>query len=256
MDELDAGLYEELITERIRQRIGELQGRGLESVEEPVDQVEAPDVLARHVGETIARVLEQVTGDRVSVANEFLTLARERARDSGLVHLIEPGPHELEAVFPTALHERRPYRRPEIPLGRTDLLMNARGEPSLAHEIGAELTSADRVDLLCAFVKWTGMRLILEPLTEVLERGVPIRVITTTYMGATERRALDELAARAPRCASATTRCAPACTRKRGSSIGAAVSTPRTSGPRISRYPPCSMGSSGTFASRTPRTAP
>ncbi len=57
----------------------------------------------------------------------------------------------------------------------------------------AELASADEVDVVLAFVKWHGLRLLERELTELRERGVPLRVITTTYIGATERQALDRL---------------------------------------------------------------
>ena len=71
----------------------------------------------------------------------------------------------------------------------------------MASELRAEIDSADRVDLLCAFVKWYGLRVLEKQLDSRAERGVPMRVITTTYMGATERRALDRLVrTSAPRC--------------------------------------------------------
>ena len=84
--------------------------------------------------------------------------------------------------------------RPATPLSDAALLTNAHGEPSLGHEIRSELDSADQVDLLCAFVKWYGLRVIEPQLLDLKRRGAPLRVITTTYMGATERRALDRLA--------------------------------------------------------------
>ena len=40
---------------------------------------------------------------------------------------------------------------------------------------------------------WTGVRHLRDSLAEVVERGGRVRVITTTYMGATEKRAVDEL---------------------------------------------------------------
>jgi HKD family nuclease len=55
------------------------------------------------------------------------------------------------------------------------------------------MASADNVDLLCAFVKWQGLRLLEDQLNELQLRGVPLRVITTTYLGATDARALDAL---------------------------------------------------------------
>ncbi len=90
-------------------------------------------------------------------------------------------------------HLRVLRERPSTPLSDAALLTNAPGEPGLGHEIRAELTSADRVDVIMAFVKWYGLRLFEDRLMTLRERGVPLRVITTTYMGATEGAALDRL---------------------------------------------------------------
>lgn len=83
--------------------------------------------------------------------------------------------------------------RPATPLSDAALLTNARGEPNLGAEVKAEMASSDEVDLLLAFVKWHGLRLLTPELKALHDRGVPLRVITTTYMGATERHALDRL---------------------------------------------------------------
>ncbi|MFS8480133.1 MAG: DUF3427 domain-containing protein, partial [Micromonosporaceae bacterium] len=73
------------------------------------------------------------------------------------------------------------------------LLVNGRDLPRIGTELAAELASADAVDLLCAFVRWHGLRVLERPLEEFLARGGRLRVITTTYLGVTERRALDRL---------------------------------------------------------------
>ena len=83
--------------------------------------------------------------------------------------------------------------RPATPFSQSDLLVNAEGQPNIGSELRAELASADSVDLLCAFVIWSGVRHLRDALAEVKQRGGRVRVITTTYMGATEKRAVDEL---------------------------------------------------------------
>ncbi|PAZ10887.1 helicase [Streptomyces sp. SA15] len=83
--------------------------------------------------------------------------------------------------------------RPLTPLSETALITNSPEDPSLGSELRAELATADRIDLLCAFVKWYGLRVLEDSLRAAKERGVPIRVITTTYIGATDRHALDRL---------------------------------------------------------------
>ena len=84
---------------------------------------------------------------------------------------------------------------PATPFSQSDLLVNAEGQPNVGSELKAELASADSVDLVCAFVIWSGVRHLRDALAEVSSRGGRIRVITTTYMGATEKRAVDELVA-------------------------------------------------------------
>jgi HKD family nuclease len=60
----------------------------------------------------------------------------------------------------------------------------------------AEVPSPDRIDLLCAFIKWSGLRLLQPVLKEYLDAGRPLRVLTTVYLGATDRRTHDWLVER------------------------------------------------------------
>ena len=53
--------------------------------------------------------------------------------------------------------------------------------------------SADRIDLLCAFVRWAGVRLIRRELAAFLLSGKQMRVIASVYTGSTEKRAIDDL---------------------------------------------------------------
>jgi superfamily II DNA or RNA helicase len=194
---LDEGLYEELVTLRIRDRVDELVAMGRAALA-PVEAAEQANLLARHVAAVVERALDTAPSAlRVDLANDVLSTIVKAGR-IGVPHEADVAksalgdPRLLLEVLADTVGAR-PRRRPELPLRRTDLLVNDRGEPTLAHEIAAEVASADRVDLLCAFVKWSGLRLVVGELEEAARRGVPIRVLTTTYIGATEGRALDRL---------------------------------------------------------------
>ncbi|AKF09879.1 Helicase [Sandaracinus amylolyticus] len=113
-------------------------------------------------------------------------------------HIVPPGARLLAVRDPAATALGRPASpaRPEIPLATSDLLVNGRHDVSLGPEVKRELASADRVDLLCSFLKWSGYRLVEDALRAHLQRRPgSVRVLTTAYMSATDRRALDELAA-------------------------------------------------------------
>ena len=73
--------------------------------------------------------------------------------------------------------------QPLVPLSSADLLVNARGEPSVGAAIEREIHSADRIDLLCAFVRWNGLRTLRPALEGHRQAGRPLRVITTVYTG-------------------------------------------------------------------------
>jgi superfamily II DNA or RNA helicase len=74
--------------------------------------------------------------------------------------------------------------------------VNGPRDLSLGSQIRSELASADRVELLLSFLKFSGLRVIRKELEEFCRRCPgKLRVLTTTYMGATEVEALEPLAA-------------------------------------------------------------
>ncbi|MGW9435346.1 DUF3427 domain-containing protein [Streptomyces sp. NPDC055607] len=188
-----SGLYEQLVTLRLEAQLKALSDRGWHAIDEVVGPESSPRVLAQHVAVTVRRVLERLPAtEHVHAANHILESMNtiEGARE--WVELVAEGPRQLLAV--AEQEAKGVYRiRPATPLAETALLTNAPEDPSLGFELRAELATADRVDLLCAFVKWHGLRVIEQSLEAAHARGVPIRVITTTYIGATERQALDRL---------------------------------------------------------------
>ena len=185
------GLYESLLTTRLQAMLDEVTGSQLTSTTEPVDAAEQPAVLARHIRDAVVRALtaESNADRRRDIVNGLLQ--QLGAREDQLAVL----PTQLLSLIAPAApgSSARSTNRPATPLSEAALLTNAHGEPSLGHEVRSELDSADQVDLLCAFIKWYGLRIIEPQLLDLRRRGAPLRVITTTYMGATERLALDRL---------------------------------------------------------------
>jgi superfamily II DNA or RNA helicase len=187
-DSLSEGLYELLLTNALREKL-EI-GAHLNPVLSAIDTEEAPDILARHVGDAVKTALSNANKeDRVALANRLLG-------ELNHTDAIAPGPTQLHSLHRPGTLKRRQLRRPTTKLSESALLTNSKDDPNLAAELRTEIESADTVDLLCAFVRWTGLRLLEPALERLRDRGVKLRVITTTYMGATERRAIDDLVRR------------------------------------------------------------
>ncbi|MFD9795808.1 DUF3427 domain-containing protein [Streptomyces sp. NPDC059070] len=194
------GVYEELITQRLRDQLDGLDANRWKVIEAEVSKESSPHVLARHVAAAVQRQLRQLPQDeQVAAANRIMASFTAPSAEAGTAPAAEDaagrlldGPRQLLALA----EQEAPgvYAvRPLTPLSEAALITNAPDDPSLGGELRAELATADRVDLLCAFVKWYGLRVLEDSLRSAKERGVPIRVITTTYMGATDRYALDRL---------------------------------------------------------------
>jgi superfamily II DNA or RNA helicase/HKD family nuclease len=187
-DQLPEGLYELLSTDALGDRL--LNEPDLEPVFANIDDEDTPDILSRHVADAVHQALAAAKPtERVALANMLLQQLTSTDR-------ISAGPTQLQSLHRPDTLKRRNLRRPSTRLSDSALLTNSKDDPNLAAELRTEIESANTVDLLCAFVRWTGLRLLHPALEQLKERGAKLRVITTTYMGATERRAIDELVTR------------------------------------------------------------
>ncbi|MCG5434934.1 DUF3427 domain-containing protein [Micromonospora foliorum] len=201
MTDLERGVYEHLITRELATRLQHVDPALIQH--HKLDPADAHKTLARHIATLAARALHSVpSGDdklhhQIAMANRIAeaiaTLSPRAATDQDQV---TDAKHLLHAIAapPTPPAEPTFPQRPTTPLSTGALLVNGRHQPRIGHEVNHEMASADRVDLLCAFIKWYGLRIVESAIRDLIARGGKVRVITTTYLGATDQRALDRLA--------------------------------------------------------------
>jgi len=194
---LSRGLYEQLLTQLLEERLG-----GADGVPDLDDlrAAEAADRVAIHVARVVETAIDTAPErDRAKVGAELarrlieIIITHAGLEDIKPLQLSEPA-RVLRAInrrLPDGTPEDIP--RPLIPLLDTTLLTNAPGEPRVGHQIQAEIASADRIDLVMAFIRRTGINPLMEPLRRHLADGKPLRVLTTTYTGSTEAEALEAL---------------------------------------------------------------
>ncbi|MFI5616868.1 DUF3427 domain-containing protein [Streptomyces sp. NPDC051567] len=187
------GLHETLITTPLEESLQQLIATGTDVIRGQVSEESSQHVLTRHIADEFRQTLKGLSpSEQVLAANKILDALNSLPGARKRTEPIAEGPHQLLAVANSITSEAW-TTRPSTPLSENSLITNSPNDPSLGSELRAELATADRIDLLCAFVKWTGLRVLEQPLKAAAARGIPIRVITTTYIGATEREALDRL---------------------------------------------------------------
>ena len=198
---LPAGAYSEVVTEGLQSLLAEpaLESRALVSELRGADSA---DRYGRHAAALIARLVsslreESRAADGAVLLGRLVALLTDLSPDSGFENDgVALPPRLLEGV-----RARRPdgelasLELPLTPLLDTTVLTNARGEPAIQHELAAEIPSATGIDIVMAFVRWSGVRPLLPALRRHCDEGRRVRLITTTYTNSTEARALDELAA-------------------------------------------------------------
>ncbi len=202
MAKLERGVYEVLITEALAAELGRLQ-HDLVADRALLRTADAADRVAMHIARVVERAISAIhEEERTSLAAE---LAR-RLIDTTI--LLLPGSGELATERPAASSEvlrritgRLPDGNPEsideplIPLLDTTLLTNSPGEPRVGHQILAEISSADNIDVVMAFIRRSGIAPLVSGLRTHCAAGRTLRILTSTYTGTTEARALDELKA-------------------------------------------------------------
>ena len=197
---LQSGLYEQLITTALRRELAAIPDER-QSVA-PIDKAEAAEVLSRYVAEVTRAVLERMQESKLDVQAQIALVNRMvklLAEDSEPSLAVDEKAEQLLALLKAqdpmlALGMRASdMTRPETSLAMSSLFTGAVHEPQMFSELKKEIASADRIDMLVSFIKWSGLRLIIEELTDFTQRGGELRIITTSYMGATDIKAIEEL---------------------------------------------------------------
>ncbi|HRG60092.1 MAG TPA: DEAD/DEAH box helicase family protein [Bacteroidia bacterium] len=202
---MNQGIYEELVTKLIGNKIKELDQHKYYIKKNAIDKEEAASILASHISKTVKHALTLIKGEnsleiQINVANKIVKFLKEELQNSDFDEdLIELEGKILKAVFVKVdahfsdldlhLKEITPYTR----LTHSELFTGGNLGLSLESELKKEILSADAIDLLVSFIKWKGVIILEKELREFTKRGGRLRVISTTYMGASDYKAIQFL---------------------------------------------------------------
>jgi len=199
MKQFPPGLYDILHTQKLQKQ---LEDAGL--LDKTVWGKFEPDELKTHLAIPLAREIAQFINDNIlgSKGSEFEAALNKAFESPALwLDLIE----SIKPLSSEVLYQIKPEEplatstvRPDTPLSVSSLLTGSSRSPALRSQIIKELASCDRADWLVSFIKFAGIVPLLPALHEFTQTpaddgGPRLRIATTSYMGATDLKAIEEL---------------------------------------------------------------
>ncbi|WP_458413802.1 DUF3427 domain-containing protein [Schinkia sp. CFF1] len=206
---LKQGIYEEIINAKLKKKLATLDCEKFEVGKEPLDPEEARKLLSTYISAVTRRALTYVRDnesddhqallDQIRTCNEIIALLSERLAESDFKALKIAEEGEVLTSIYSKLNSIRSIRkgemiRPVTPISQSSLFTGSNYEPNMLGELKKEILTADSIDMLVSFIKWSGLRCIIEELKAfTAQPDKKLRVITTSYMEATDYKAIIEL---------------------------------------------------------------
>lgn len=165
-----------------------------------LDDSDSNDFLAQYLYKVLSQSLSEVKGDKsgkskiykqIEICNEIISILNNSGLETQGLDVSLTAEKLMAVIDETVTCNKL---RPDTPLALGALLTGTRQDPSLISQLKKEILSSNKVDILCSFIKWSGIRILQEELKEFTSRkNCELRVITTSYMGATDSKAIEFL---------------------------------------------------------------
>lgn len=205
IENLKDGVYEKVMSQRFAEVLQEALAKDqVRAEEEEVDAEEAVGYLSSYLQQVIRLCLKDIAdkdaedsvAHQMALTNELIASLAQKTAELGGGQAVANAPFLLKSLE----HKRntlrpRQWERPATSLTRSFLFTNSQKDVSMVHELTKEIASSDRIDFLISFIRFSGLQLLLPALRLFTARGGHLRVVTTTYMGATDPKAIEVLAA-------------------------------------------------------------
>lgn len=190
---LKEGIYENLITGRLSNDMHQTEEYGYVCKTEDIDSAESSKLLA----DTIRKKLEDKdvpVEEKIELTNQILESADVDDKD-----MLAEAPRLLSAVINSQKSAEmkatnKALVRPLSGFRVSNLFTGGQSGLSLGTEIMRDIASADQICIIVSFLRMSGIRMMLDQLRDFCKQeGHSLRIITTTYCGVTEAKAVEQL---------------------------------------------------------------
>jgi superfamily II DNA or RNA helicase/HKD family nuclease len=199
------GIYEQLLTQLIASRIDRER---FYVGERELNSNEVSVWLSRFLSHILEYAIESVPAgndriqQQIALSNQLLLWLKTQIQDDDFIEdnlLASQGKiltalYELENPVSANLKKYINDIFPLTGLSQSELFCGSNAGLSLESELKREILSADKIYWLVSFIKWAGIRIFRKELEEFTASGRELKIITTSYMGATDAKAVEYLA--------------------------------------------------------------
>ncbi len=201
------GIYEQIINQELKYELNKIDN-SFDIGKEPLDVEEARKMLASYISVVTRRALrfvresesddKQALLQQIQTCNSIISILSEKLNEEEFDSLKIAEEGEVLTYIYSKINSvksimKEEVIRPVTSMSESSLFTGSSFEPNMLGELKKEIITADTIDMLVSFIKWSGLRCMIEELAAFTNRGGKLRVITTSYMEATDFKAIDEL---------------------------------------------------------------
>lgn len=210
--EIVPGVYETLISQAIEEKLAGFPDADFLIKKEDIDSADSYKRLADYLADVVSGILKEYFREKdakttiskqVDVVNRILKFIEDEWRTEQIDTEQDQLSEESKLQFLRGIYSKIGYTEEQIeakaknhPLSgyRVSNLFTGGNDISMDDEVRRDIQTADQIDLVVSFIKFEGLRLLIDELRKFVQRiGTRLRVITTTYMGATDPKAIRRL---------------------------------------------------------------
>ncbi len=202
---LSTGIYEQLINKIVSEKLDLLTGDNFYFKKSKIEKNEASAILTQYLSKIINFALNLISGEdsiekQIKLSNDIVLLLKKELNNQDFSNnILENNTLILNAILPkldSNINDFENYIKEITPytgLTQSELFTGSNAGVSLESEIKKEILSSDKIYLLVSFIKWTGIRIFEKELRQFTASGKKLKIITTSYMGATDLKAVEFL---------------------------------------------------------------
>lgn len=195
---LQRGIYEQVINKSLNEEI-QKNIDNLEIDKEAIDYNDASSILSAYVSGVLKKGLNYYKSSKEDVLKQIELANKVIEEFSLLIEDNEFNDYKIdeENVLKGIFNKQKSKGNvkkiyPITSIAKSSLFTGSNSEPTVFSELNKEIATADRVDLLVSFIKFSGLRLLMDSLREHTKTK-KLRVLTTSYMGASDFKAIKML---------------------------------------------------------------